>query len=473
MRLRLVLLAAIVLVPATLALLLLRSGARSDAAPVEKPALESAPEEGIVAAADRILGGALDPGPLSAAHADLAGVGSCLDCHGSASHVIDARCVACHEEIGARAQRKLGWHATFDEPCRTCHAEHRGADAELIDFERDSFQHDLSRFPLRGEHQTAKCEDCHLALPATGSEPKVFHYQGVPFAACTSCHVDPHAGGPRAKDSLGPIRQVALEESAPAPAPAPAARDAEHPLAARDCATCHRESGFRANQLRRGRFDHDADTHFSLRGAHASVSCEGCHTEERRKQERTSGTAPGRAADPDCATCHDDPHRGKMRAENGCRSCHSESGWSQGFDHARDTRFELDDLHEKLDCGACHADQSFRAEGRECRDCHQDAERLLAGRFGDSPVEPDVHAEGVACADCHGPTRAANRPAALAARCVECHTPEFAELLSTWTSKLDALASRSSLDPELAERLRRSGPHNFALARKLLGEPPR
>ena len=127
MRLRLVLLAAIVLVPALLAVLLLRSGARSDAAPVEKPALEAAPDEGSVAAADRLLGGALDPGPLSEPHAALAGVGSCLDCHGSASHVIDARCLACHEEIGARSQRKLGWHATFDEPCRTCHAEHRGA----------------------------------------------------------------------------------------------------------------------------------------------------------------------------------------------------------------------------------------------------------------------------------------------------------------------------------------------------------
>ena len=132
MRVRLALLVAVVLVPALFALLLLRSGARFDAAPVEKPPADQAPGEGVVGAVDRFLGGALDPGPLSSAHASLAGVGNCLDCHGTASHVIDARCVACHEEIGVRAQKKIGWHGTFDEPCRTCHLEHKGSDGELI-----------------------------------------------------------------------------------------------------------------------------------------------------------------------------------------------------------------------------------------------------------------------------------------------------------------------------------------------------
>ena len=59
---------------------------------------------------------------------------------------------------------------------------------------------------------------------------------------------------------------------------------------------------------------------------------------------------------------------------------------------------------------------------------------------------------------------AANRPAALGKRCAECHTPEYAGLLATWTAKLDALAGGSALEPALAERLRRSGAHNFALA---------
>jgi hypothetical protein len=291
----------------------------------------------------------------------------------------------------------------------------------------------------------------------------------VPSASCTGCHVDPHAGGPRAPESLGTIRKVALDD----PAPEPAARPADHPIAARDCASCHRETGFRAAQLRRGGFDHTADTLFELRGAHASVACEGCHTEARRKEERTSGVAPGRGADPDCATCHEDPHHGEMRAANGCRSCHSEAGWQKGFDHDRDTRFALDDLHAPLACESCHSDQRFRAKGRECQACHEDAAQLLAGRFGAARGEADPHAEAVKCADCHRPTRAANRPAALGQRCAECHTAEYAGLLATWTSKLDSLAGSTSLDADLAERLRRSGAHNFALAHDLLREPKR
>jgi hypothetical protein len=129
---------------------LLRLGARFDAAPVAKPEADSSPGDGVVDAVDRFIGGVLDPGPLSKAHESLTRVGDCVDCHGTASQVIDARCVACHEEIGARAEKRVGWHGTFDEPCRTCHTEHAGADAELIEFDRDAFQHDLARFELRG-----------------------------------------------------------------------------------------------------------------------------------------------------------------------------------------------------------------------------------------------------------------------------------------------------------------------------------
>ncbi len=465
MRLRLGLLGAIVLVPALLALVLLRSGESGDAAAVEPPPRESAPRDGIAGAVDRVLGGALDPGPLSDAHAGLAGVTRCLDCHGSANHVLDARCVACHAEVGVRGERHLPWHGTFEKPCRVCHAEHRGADAELIELERDAFQHGLTRFPLVDAHAGAKCEACHLVVPHEGDAAQAFRFQGVPYAACTSCHVDPHAGGERKRDSLGTIRQVALD----APTPEPAAATYESKLAGRDCATCHTESGFRATRLRRGRFDHTRDTEFPLRGAHAAVACESCHTEERRNAERKDGLPPGRAAEPDCASCHEDPHRGKVRGKDGCASCHSQKAWSTGFDHDRDTRFELDDLHAALDCGACHEDPRFRAAGVECRQCHGDAADLLAGRFGDVRGEPDAHADGVACADCHAATREANQPSALARRCAECHTPEYATLLASWTAKLDGLAAGAKLDAARAERLRRSGPHNFALAREQLG----
>jgi hypothetical protein len=160
-----------------------------------------------------------------------------------------------------------------------------------------------------------------------------------------------------------------------------------------------------------------------------------------------------------------------MKAANGCRGCHSEVGWNKGFDHDRDTAFALDDLHGRLDCSTCHSDQRFRVAGSDCQSCHRDAASLLSGRFDDARGEPDAHDGAVACADCHRPTLAANRPTTLARRCAECHTAEYAGLLGTWTANLDALAGKSKLDTEQAERLRRSGVHNFTLARDLLRPP--
>jgi hypothetical protein len=471
MRRRLALLCASALLPALLALVLLRVGACSDGRPVAPPPEETAAAAGV----NRWLGDLLDPGPLSVSHAELSGVARCLDCHGAASQVIDARCTACHAEIAERARRRVAWHGTFDQPCRACHVEHRGEQPPLVALDRDAFQHKLARFPLQGAHADATCEACHWLVPLEGAWTPVFRYQGVPFAACHSCHSDPHAGGFHGE--VRELRQVALD----AAAPALPARSEQNPLAGRDCGSCHGEGSFRAAQLEPGSFDHAVDTRFPLRGAHASVGCEVCHTAESRQLEQAEGRPPGRAAKSECADCHEDPHRGALKGRrgalegrDGCRTCHSEESWTRTFDHARDTRFPLDALHAELTCVACHTDQRYRAAGRECRDCHTDAADLIAGRFGDARGEPDAHADGVACEDCHGTTRAANGPAALARRCADCHTPEYAGLLAAWTAKLGELAASTALEPTLAERLRRSGVHNFPFARDRLAptSPP-
>src|SRR5262249_49367736 len=106
--------------------------------------------------------------------------------------------------------------------------------------------------------------------------------------------------------------------------------------------------------------------------------------------------------------------------------------------------------------------------GRSCEACHADAAELLAGRFGDARGEPDPHQGALKCSDCHAPTRAANRPAALAARCVDCHEPSYGALLATWRARLDEAAVRARGAAQRLERLRRSGPHDFALAWDLL-----
>jgi hypothetical protein len=412
---------------------------------------------------DAFAGEFLRPGALSAAHAHLEGAERCTLCHGRASAVPDERCEACHEQIPQRAARRLPLHGTFDEPCAHCHAEHRGSEVELIDLDREAFAHSTTRFELHGAHARLDCDACHT-LRDPGSGRADFHFQGVPFAGCRSCHADPHAGGVRAGESVAELVRVELDASEP---PLPA-RDPAHPIAGRDCKECHTETGFRSAGLRQDGFAHASDTRFELHGAHQGVACGACHTPELRELEQRDALPPGSAAEPDCGSCHRDPHAGALGSVERCAGCHSPEGWSQGFDHARDTRFALDELHAALRCESCHSDKRFRAQGRDCQACHRDAADLLAGRFDAARGEPDPHQGALECSDCHTPTRAGNRPAALAARCAGCHDASYSALLATWRARLDEAAVHARGDAQRIERLRRSGPHGFALALELL-----
>jgi hypothetical protein len=429
------------------------------AEPAEKSG-GAAPPRGI----GSLAGALLRPGPLTPAHAHLEGAGRCTLCHGRADHVPDERCEACHEEIPARAARALPLHGRFEGECSSCHKEHGGERVPLVALERGSFSHATTRFPLHGAHAALECDECHRLRASGSGDAVAFHFQGVPFASCSACHRDPHAGGVRAAETVGPIVRVALD--AP-PAPARAA-DPAHPLAGRDCAQCHTEATFRSAGLRPDGFAHGADAHFELRGAHAGVACAACHTAGRREAEQKAALAPGSSAQPTCGSCHRDPHQGALGKGERCATCHSPERWNAGFDHARDTRFALDELHAGLRCQSCHSDQRFRAAGRTCETCHADAAGLLAGRFDGERGEPDPHQGALRCTDCHGPTRAANQPGALAARCASCHDPAYGPLLATWRARLDEAALHAHGDAQRIERLRRSGPHGFALARELL-----
>src|SRR5207344_2523177 len=116
--------------------------------------------------------------------------------------------------------------------------------------------HDLSRFPLLGRHREVMCEDCH-ATPA-------FHDAEE---ACIDCHREDDVHTRR----LGS-----------------------------DCETCHNP-----NDWRGWVFDHDAQTDFTLDGAHRALDCLACH-----REPVTTASAISLATS--CGSCHrkDDVHRG-------------------------------------------------------------------------------------------------------------------------------------------------------------------
>ncbi|MBV9620839.1 MAG: cytochrome C [Gammaproteobacteria bacterium] len=178
-------------------------------------------------------------------------------------------CHACHSAV--LAQQKLphdciGCHRASDvhlgklgRDCEQCHTP-EGWRASV------SFDHDLTSYPLVGQHVTVPCEQCHLTR----------QYRDV-GKDCIDCHRadDVHKG------NLG-----------------------------KDCQRCHSPNGWRLWE-----FDHGRETGFALAGAHGKLACEACH---RRPADEVK-------LKQDCLSCHekDDVHLGQYGRQ--CDRCHTTS----------------------------------------------------------------------------------------------------------------------------------------------------
>lgn len=231
------------------------------------------------------------------------------------------------------------------------------------------------------------------------------------------------------------------------------------------CASCHpdhlgRDFALIAwNSDSLARFNHSR-AGWALEGGHREVKCDACHT-ARLRTGPAARLAPqgskGRwtGLERSCASCHEDIHRGRFKAE--CTECHDVRDWAPAprFDHAR-ADYPLTGRHQDVECQQCHAprpagmksgpsllDPAFPVlRFAECSNCHKDPhqgrlgprcgdchvttgflERGSAGRFDHSrtryPLE-GRHA-AVRCAACH--QRGAGKPTLAFATCESCHRP--------------------------------------------------
>jgi predicted CXXCH cytochrome family protein len=180
----------------------------------------------------------------------------CDACHRGALYEQkpSTRCMGCHERDD-RHKGQLGGE------CGRCHTERSWREAP--------FDHDQSRFPLRGRHARIECRACHLS-PAFKDAP----------TACAGCHARDDAHRQR----LGPR-----------------------------CDDCHG-----VDTWKKWNFDHDQRTRFPLTGVHAGTKCVACHS---RPVEGRLTLATG------CLSCHrkDDIHFGTYGAQ--CDRCHVTSDW--------------------------------------------------------------------------------------------------------------------------------------------------
>ena len=335
--------------------------------------------------------------PLTGRHAAVA----CASCHKTRSpsgavtftKMAHGRCTDCHRDPH---QGRLG--AT----CQQCHS----TGGWRVVGTRSNFDHDRTRFPLRGEHREVACQQCH----APGRPLRL----GTP--SCAGCHRDVHQGqlagrsGTTACESCHTVEgfspstfTVAEHQKSRFPlqgAHLAVSCNACHTSAHRfrfastTCQSCHGdphkgevdrflaagcETCHSIETWRRVVFDHDR-TRFPLQGGHQGVACASCHkTVDRgtpRERIRMKGTPTA------CASCHGDPHEGQFAQASTplqCQSCHSVVGWRRiTFDHDRRSRFKLEGAHRSLPCGACHKTETrngkpfvrFKPLPVTCEGCH-------------------------------------------------------------------------------------------------------
>ena len=265
---------------------------------------------------------------------------TCADCHGlDLGRQVQTACVSCHTDVH---------QGRFGQDCAKCHDE-RGWKRQ----KPGTFDHGLTKFPLRGRHAVVDCKKCHGP-----KEGRPVQWKGLKFGRCEDCHTSPHG-----------MTFVSVVDA---------------------CNTCHDEQGFFPAAY--GVTEHDK-ARWPLTGSHRAARCDLCH-----KKPAGAVAATLKVPDTHCITCHKSPH-GQQFAETiatrGCEACHSTRGFrASAFDHEA-TKFPLRGAHSNAACASCHKGEPIKYEGLPlaCTGCHDDVHR---GQFAAAPTVRD-------CKDCHGP----------------------------------------------------------------------
>lgn len=232
---------------------------------------------------------------------------------------------------------------------------------------------------------------------------------------------------------------------------------------AEQCATCHgehhgasfaivnRQSFLLAGSKNPEKFDHEM-IGFEMSGRHLELDCAQCHA-NARAVVLEKGTTRYIGLDQNCATCHDDPHEGRMVFD--CASCHGQAAWDELHSADHDRFLPLIGGHADIGCRECHASSgthalevlgTVRPQPRQCAECHDSPhdETFVTGVAGSAAMA--VEASCVTCHEAEHTTfrdehlelsveQHAHSGFALAAphdevECAECHAPEresFAE----------------------------------------------
>ncbi|MFL6307270.1 MAG: multiheme c-type cytochrome [Candidatus Sulfotelmatobacter sp.] len=208
-------------------------------------------------------------------------------------------------------------HGNLAIPCQNCHTASGWTPIRAV----PEFDHNRTRYPLRGMHQSVTCAQCHIK--------PVFSNVGQ---RCQDCHADIH------KRQLGA-----------------------------NCEACHTVRGWQVSiqQIQQH------NNRFPLTGAHAAVDCDACHKGGATSQFQTMSTA--------CGSCHfkdfqatTNPNHVTAKFSTDCNTCHSSDNWLNAkFDHSS-TGFLLTGGHAvpPRQCTDCHTNNNYTLTTSACLTCH-------------------------------------------------------------------------------------------------------
>jgi hypothetical protein len=208
-------------------------------------------------------------------------------------------------------------HGNLNVPCQNCHTVYGWKPIRAV----PEFDHQQTRYPLRGMHEGVACAACHTKM--------VFTIVGN---KCADCHADIH------KRQMGAA-----------------------------CESCHTVRGWKVSVQQINQHMN----RFPLTGAHAAATCDDCHKNGALSQFNTMSTA--------CLSCHQKDFRATKNPDHvagkfatTCESCHSTDNWLNArFDHAL-TGFLLTGAHTVPPhvCADCHVNNNYNLTQTSCVSCH-------------------------------------------------------------------------------------------------------
>jgi len=328
--------------------------------------------------------------PLTGAHATMA----CAQCHTNNNYTtLPTNCYGCHQADFTGTTNPNHVAAAFPTTCDTCHS--------TTNWTTITFNHALfANYPLTGMHATLTCAQCHTNN----------NYTSTP-TACYACHQ---------ADFTGTTSPNHVTSGFPT-----------------DCSLCHSTSGWSPST-----FNHSTGA-FPLTGAHLTVPCAQCHTNNNYTTVPT-----------DCYSCHTadyngttNPNHAQVGFPTTCATCHNTSSWTAATFNHNNTAFPLTGAHTTVACASCHTNNNYTTLPTACYGCHQadftgttNPAHVTAGfptdytlchsttnwtssTFNHSTVFPltGFHAT-LACAQCH----INNNYTTVPTDCYSCHKADYA-----------------------------------------------